>query len=60
MSTQRSHGERDGATPSRRRRLPRWESFPPAERQHLVSLLVQIARRQVAGHAAARVHAGRG
>lgn len=32
--------------------LPRWESFPQEDRLHLVSLILQTARRQIAARPA--------
>ena len=42
--------EREGAARSETLALPRWESFPLEQRQHLVCLILQTARRQVATH----------
>lgn len=40
--------------------LPGWESFPAPDRQRLILLLVQTARRQVRGRPTARCGGGRG
>jgi hypothetical protein len=40
--------------PGRTAALPLWETFSVEDRQHLVRLLIQAARRQVQGRPAAR------
>lgn len=40
--------------------LPGWESFAPQERQRLVHLLVQTARRQLRNRSTAPAGVGRG
>jgi hypothetical protein len=35
--------------------LPTWESFPPADRQRLVTAILQAARRQVEARSASRL-----
>jgi hypothetical protein len=52
----RADAERSRQAPwSRSEVLPAWESFPPADRQRLVTAILQAARRQVAARSASRL-----
>jgi hypothetical protein len=42
----RAHDER-GVPADAGTELPRWENFPAEDRQHLVRVMIQTARRQV-------------
>jgi hypothetical protein len=52
----RADAERSRQAPrSRPEALPAWESFPLANRQRLVTAILQAARRQVATRSASRL-----
>jgi hypothetical protein len=52
----RADAERSRQAPrSRPAALPAWESFPLADRQRLVTAILQAARRQVAARSASRL-----
>jgi hypothetical protein len=54
--TARADAERSRQVPrSRPVALPAWESFPLADRQRLVTTILQAARRQVATRSASRL-----
>jgi hypothetical protein len=54
--TARADAERSRQVPrSRPVALPAWESFPLADRQRLVTAILQAARRQVATRSASRL-----
>jgi hypothetical protein len=51
----RADAERSRQAPrSRPEALPAWESFPLADRQRLVTAILQAARRQVEGRSVSR------
>ena len=52
----RADAERSHQVPrSRPAALPAWESFPLADRQRLVTVILQAARRQVEARSASRL-----